>query len=118
IHYILGKFAEAKSLYQWCHALKEKVLDPGHPILNLEPNNRTRLRKISLRYEICSRSPAIREKMLGPDHPDVATVLNNLTRLLEHQQGNYEEAKPLFERSLAIREKVLGPDHPEFATGL
>ena len=33
-------------------------------------------------------------------------------------QGNYEDAKPLYERSLAIREKVLGPDHPDVATCL
>eukprot|EP00752_Nemacystus_decipiens_P017370 g15565.t2 len=33
-------------------------------------------------------------------------------------QGNYDDAKPLYERSLAIREKVLGPDHPDVASSL
>ena len=33
-------------------------------------------------------------------------------------QGNYDEAKPLFERAIAIGEKTLGAEHPAFATRL
>lgn len=33
-------------------------------------------------------------------------------------QGNYADAKPLYERSLAIDEQVYGRSHPEVATVL
>ena len=33
-------------------------------------------------------------------------------------QGDYAEARPLYERALAIPEKALGPDHPDVATSL
>ncbi|MBA2287432.1 MAG: tetratricopeptide repeat protein [Ktedonobacteraceae bacterium] len=48
---------------------------------------------------------------MGPEHPGTATSLNNLA-LLYSNQGNYEEALPLYQRALAIYKKVLGPDHP------
>ncbi|MEX1366338.1 MAG: serine/threonine-protein kinase [Nannocystaceae bacterium] len=35
-----------------------------------------------------------------------------------HSQGEYEEARDLYERALAIREASLGPDHPEVAAAL
>ncbi len=53
----------------------------------------------------------------GPDHVDVATSLSGLAHFLE-AQGEYEEARPLYERSLAILEKSLGPDHRDVARGL
>ena len=48
---------------------------------------------------------AIREDALGPEHPDTATALNNLANLFR-DQGDYAEARPLFER---------GPWHPDTA---
>ncbi|MEL6338224.1 MAG: tetratricopeptide repeat protein [Pseudomonadota bacterium] len=33
-------------------------------------------------------------------------------------QGNYDEAKPLYERAIAIGEKALGAEHPDLATWL
>ena len=53
----------------------------------------------------------------GPKHPNTATSLNHLAALLE-SQGNYEEARPLYERALKIREEALGPRHPHTATSL
>jgi len=53
----------------------------------------------------------VREKVLGPEHPDTALSLNNLA-LLYYNQGNYDDAEPLYKRGLAIYEKALGPKHP------
>ena len=39
------------------------------------------------------------------------TLITNLLR----SQGNYDEAKPLYEKALAIRLKVLGEMHPMVA---
>jgi len=57
---------------------------------------------------------AIREKILGQEHPDVASSLSNLAGLYK-AQGDYEQAKPLYERALAIFEKVRGQGkgHPD-----
>jgi len=37
---------------------------------------------------------------------------------LHKTQGNYEQAKPLYERALSVWEKVLGAEHPQMALGL
>ncbi len=47
----------------------------------------------------------------------MATALNTLA-WLDHQQGNYAQAEPLYQRALAIREKALGAEHPNIAPGL
>ncbi|CAM9263687.1 unnamed protein product [Choristocarpus tenellus] len=47
----------------------------------------------------------------------VAEGLSWLTSVLQ-KQGNFEEARPLYERCLAIWEKVLGPEHPDVARSL
>jgi tetratricopeptide (TPR) repeat protein len=47
----------------------------------------------------------------------VASDLNKLAELY-CAQGQYAQAKPLYDRSLAIREKALGPDHPKVAQSL
>jgi tetratricopeptide (TPR) repeat protein len=47
----------------------------------------------------------------------VAKSLNILALLL-WEQGEYEQARPLYERSLAIWEKALGKEHSLVATGL
>jgi tetratricopeptide (TPR) repeat protein len=38
--------------------------------------------------------------------------------VLYHNQGRYEEAKPLYKRALIIREQVLGENHPDTAQAL
>jgi Tetratricopeptide repeat len=53
----------------------------------------------------------------GQNEQVVATDLNNFAGLLQ-AQGDFAEARPLYERALAIREKVLGPEHPDTATSL
>ena len=46
-----------------------------------------------------------------------AQSLNNLAGLYA-EQGQYEQAEPLYQRALAIREQQLGPLHPHTATSL
>lgn len=43
---------------------------------------------------------------------------SHLPSLFTTCQGQYDEARPLYERSLAIREKALGRDHPVVADSL
>jgi len=48
---------------------------------------------------------------------DLARSLNNLAQV-HHDQGRYDEAKPLYVQALEIRRKALGEDHPDFAASL
>jgi centrosomal protein CEP104 len=50
---------------------------------------------------------AAREDSLGPWHPSVAEALANLA-IVRSQQGQTEEALPLYQRALAVWEKVEG----------
>jgi len=88
-------------------------------------------RKYDEAKPLFERAIEIGEKTLGPGHPDFAARLNNFAMLLESQvgcelvdgtdgfsQGNYDEAKALFERALGISEKALGKDHPTVAVRL
>ena len=47
----------------------------------------------------------------------MATGLNNLAALLQ-DQGELDEAKPLYEQALEIDKKAHGSNHPRVATGL
>jgi tetratricopeptide (TPR) repeat protein len=49
---------------------------------------------------------------LGPEHPHTAPSLHNFALLLR-AQGDFTEARPLFERALAICERTRGAEHPE-----
>jgi len=49
--------------------------------------------------------------VLGPNHPNTASSLNNLAAFYK-SQGDYEQAKPLYEHALAIIEKTFGSNHP------
>ena len=49
---------------------------------------------------------------LKPEDPVRAASLNNMAALYE-SQGEYEQARPLFEEALAIHKKALGPEHPD-----
>ena len=64
-----------------------------------------------------TEAAAISERILGSNHPYVAQGHNNLATLYCNQ-GNYDEALPLFKRALAIFERALGPDHPDVASSL
>jgi tetratricopeptide (TPR) repeat protein len=55
--------------------------------------------------------------VLGPEHPDTLGSLNNLAGLYWNQ-GQYEQAEPLYQRALATCERVLGPEHPDMAQTL
>jgi tetratricopeptide (TPR) repeat protein len=58
---------------------------------------------------------AIREQQLSPNHPETATTLGNLGGLYI-EQGEYEQAEPLYQHALAIFEQQ--PNHPDTATCL
>ncbi len=75
------------------------------------------IEKLALELEDARARLRIVEETFGPKDAATATSLNNLAVLLD-SQGNYAEARPLYECALKIREEVLGPKHPHTATSL
>ena len=56
----------------------------------------------------------IGKKSFGEDHADVATSQNILASVW-YRQGEYNEAKELFEKALMIRKKIFGENHAYIA---
>ena len=52
------------------------------------------------------------ERTLGAEHPHTLASVNNLALLLQ-DQGQLEEAAPLFRRDLEASERTLGAEHPD-----
>jgi tetratricopeptide (TPR) repeat protein len=119
--YALGAFAQARPLYEWALALREKRLGPDHPDTAETLNNFALSLREEGNYEaaraLLERALAINEKALGPDHAATATSVNNLALLLRDQR-DLAAARPLFERALASVEKSFGVDHPATAASL
>ena len=121
INHEMGRYPEARSLYEKALAIREKTLGPNHPDVAVSLNNLAGLyHDLGLYTKVeplLQRSIKILEKSLGPDHPDVAVCLNNLATLY-YTQGQYAKAEPLYRRSLEIGEKTLGPESTHVAVRL
>jgi tetratricopeptide (TPR) repeat protein len=104
--------------YRRCLELRERTLDPDHPliaavidaiaIVRADLGQHEQARKMYL------RALAIQERGLGPEHPDVAETLSNLTLTLI-DEGKAKEALQLQQRALQINLKAYGHDHPYVA---
>ena len=54
--------------------------------------------------------------MVDPTWPALVQIFT-ITGFLANQ-GNYDDAEPLYKRALVIREETLSPRHPDVATSL
>jgi tetratricopeptide (TPR) repeat protein len=105
-------------------SLAEKSIAELGEMLTLEQKNLLALRIEKVRSALATdqiddvkSSREGLEQVLGPEHPEMAGILVNLG-LFYQDQGQYEQAEPLYQRVLAIREKVLGPEHLDTARSL
>jgi CHAT domain-containing protein/Tfp pilus assembly protein PilF len=121
IYRSLGRYDEAKRLYERALAISEVALGNEHLDVAALLKNIGVLLTLQSRYADAEpqlrRSLTIKEKALGGEHLDVAQSLNSLADLYR-VSGRGKEAESLYERSLAIREKALGPDHRDVAQSL
>ncbi|WP_428267963.1 tetratricopeptide repeat protein [Haliangium sp.] len=117
----MGRYEQAKALYEQALAIHERESGPNHPNVATVLNNLAlvlqHLGDYRAAQDMFERSLAIKELTLGAEHPKIATAYNNLALVL-HRSGKYEQAKRLHEHSLAIRVRTLGPDHPSVANAL
>jgi len=97
-------------------AIRERVLDPGHPDLATSLINLGVLRVIAgdpaAARPLLERALAIRQAAFGTDHLLVAGALQSLAGLLMtlHDDAG---AKGLLERAQQIRERAYGADHAD-----
>ncbi|HKY30946.1 MAG TPA: CHAT domain-containing tetratricopeptide repeat protein [Candidatus Polarisedimenticolia bacterium] len=113
-----GKFAEAESLAGRAGRLAETRLGPESLVLSKLLSARGRalwqLDRMEEARPLLERSVRIQETLLGV-HPDFALALNQLA-VLEWSEGNYVEARALYERQLEVQRQTLRPDHPDLGT--
>jgi tetratricopeptide (TPR) repeat protein len=118
---ILGKYDEAKPLFQQALALDEKAFGPNHVDVARDLHNLAGLYQAQRRYSeaepLYKRCLSIRQRDYGPEHLLVAESLTNLARLYQ-DEGYAVKAEPLFKRVIAIYESSLGPNNPLLADAL
>lgn len=121
--YLSGRaeYGAARAATEHSLAIRERVLEVGHPDVAGSLNNLASLLYKQGDYAgssaLLERALAIDERALGPDHAETATSLNNLSVLLQ-ERGDFAGARPLLERALAICERLLGPNDPYTASAL
>ncbi|MFL5355066.1 tetratricopeptide repeat protein [Archangium sp.] len=117
----MGKYEEARSLYERALALRQKALGPEHAVVANSLNSLGTVLAAMGKYaearDSYERALVIRRKALGPDNPLVANSYNYLGTAFD-AMGKYEEALAEYEHALAIRKNVLGNEHPDVASAL
>jgi tetratricopeptide (TPR) repeat protein len=115
----LGRYSQARLLYERALAIQKKVSGPEHPNTAVILNNLGELFRVqgdlAAAGPLLKRALAINELALGPEHPITAMSLNQFAALLR-LRGDLAAARPVYERALAICEKVFGHDHPSTGT--
>ncbi|CAB1116847.1 unnamed protein product [Ectocarpus sp. CCAP 1310/34] len=127
-------FDEAGPLLMRAEAIGKKAFGPDHPDVAVVLNNRSsflarqvrRLRRVNNAFLIVGLASNVHHShrylkaSFGPEVLILSMIAYKPNRSPNCfvSQGNYAEAKILFESSLAIHEKVHGRDHPEVATVL
>lgn len=118
---ILGKYNEAKPLFQQALAIDEKTYGPDSVDVARDLHSLAVLYQAQKRFAqaepLYRRCLSIREKDYGPDHLLVAESLTNLARLYQ-DEGNLSKAEPIFKRVIAVYEGSVGPNNPLLADAL
>jgi len=110
-----SRFDEARELYERVLALREPLLDPGHPSIH---DIHHKLAGIDFRQGRLTEALAhytqvlaLREQTLGPDDLGIVETVHNMS-LIHGELGHYAEALAAEERALAILERRHGDLHP------
>ncbi|MFL5703510.1 MAG: tetratricopeptide repeat protein [Ktedonobacteraceae bacterium] len=116
-----AQYAQAEPLLQQSLAIREQVLEPGHPDTASSLSDLGVLYLTQGKYQqsapLLQQALEIREHALGLEHPNTAASLNSLA-LLYYAQGKYALAEQLYQQALHILMDVLEPEHPDIAQSL
>ena len=118
----MGKFADARKLFQRSFAIRVEVLGPDHRDTVMSrawlADTLQKMGCHSAALPILRKVVADRRRIHGNDHPETAQALNNLAVLLEEVYQLYDESLRLKTESLKIRRAYYGEHHPDVATSL
>jgi serine/threonine protein kinase/tetratricopeptide (TPR) repeat protein len=110
-----GDLEAADSAYRAALAIRQRLLDPGHPdVLSSQYNVATNLED---RGNYAAAESLYRvvlqgyRRMYPEGHPDVAITAHSLATDLE-AMGRYAEAESLEVEALDLRRRLLGPTNP------
>lgn len=117
----LGRYPEARQIFEEALALQRDTVGPEHPDLAGSLNRIGNTFYAQGHYQealsYLRQGLALREAALGPVHRLVADSLVNLGNTLD-RLGRYEEAIASYRRAYAIQVQVFGPVHPDLAMSL
>ncbi|MCG8459962.1 MAG: tetratricopeptide repeat protein, partial [Holophagales bacterium] len=117
----LGRFEEARPLFEEALDLRRSALGASHPdvaasLANLAFVERAR-GELEEAESLLLRAIPIQERTLEPDHPHLAASLANLGELYR-ARGEPSRAEPYLARAIDLQERRLGADHPDLANSL
>jgi tetratricopeptide (TPR) repeat protein len=118
---IVGRAAEAESLYQTALTVRAEVLGKQHTAYASSLNNLADLYAAQMRYSdaIVHYQEALKiiKASLGIEHSWYVTILQNLAELYL-AQGEFAAALPLMQQVVTVRRDELGPEHPDYISSL
>ena len=121
VHYRMGEYEEAISLYSQAYELRRGMLGPEHPatVSSQMPiaTGYFAMGKLTEARDLFRELVTLKEAMLGPNHPSISSLLGNLA-IVTAGLGDYAEADRLHERERALVENSQGPEHPAVARSL
>jgi tetratricopeptide (TPR) repeat protein len=111
----MGRYAEARELYEDTLARERRVLGEDHPdtlVSATDLANALRsLGEYQAARELAEDTLARKHRVLGHDHPSTLISATSLASALG-SLGEYQAARKLDEDTLARYRRVLGDDHP------
>lgn len=120
-YHVLGRIAEAKSLYAQALEIGKKMFGEEHPAIAANIFNLASIYALEKRYAEAEplhlQALRMRKKLFGQEHPVVASSIENLAELYG-AQGRFAEAEKLHWQALEMRRKFLGRRHPVVAESL
>ncbi|KAL9578730.1 MAG: hypothetical protein Q9203_006987, partial [Teloschistes exilis] len=117
----MGKYKEAKEMFQDALEAQEAALGAEHPATLASVSNLALVLRSQGKYkqaeDMTRRALEGSEKALGKENPDTLTSVSILASVLR-SQGKYEQAEDMIRRALEGREKALGKEHPNTLTSV
>jgi serine/threonine protein kinase/Tfp pilus assembly protein PilF len=112
----LGQYDEAETHLRAALDIRQRTLDPMHPLIAESLVNLGWLlhlkRDFAEANQHLERALTIQQAVLGEEHEDLARALYSLGHVKNHC-GDDAGAERLYLDALALRRKVLGPEHQE-----
>lgn len=117
----LGKYNEAKPLYEEALSIKKNLYGIKHPNYATSLNNLAGLLVELDKYEeaepMYSEAIDIYENSLGVGHYNYINSKFSLGKLY-HKKGDFSKAEQLYRETIPKKKEILGESHPDYSNSL